>query len=77
MMAQRACELTKWSDAGQLAVLAAAYAELGDLQTARMFATKAAEKAGPDAPAVAEYLAPIFAGRPVRMAASNPADSKP
>jgi tetratricopeptide (TPR) repeat protein len=46
-LANRACELSAWEDAVCLGTLAAAHAELGDLQLAVSWAERALQQASP------------------------------
>lgn len=65
--AQRACELTQFRDSGVIAVLAAAYAEVGQWDDARKHAATAIERAS-DARRrqIREFLVPIESRQPVR-----------
>lgn len=78
--ATKACQLASWKNTKSLTVLAAAYAETGELREAIKWQTKALETAGEDVPKE-EYrrrLALYERGEPFREAleASDERDSK-
>jgi tetratricopeptide (TPR) repeat protein len=70
--ATRACQLTQWKDASCLAVLAAAYAEMGDFDSAVEWQRKAIEALPPRDERRRDYesrLQPFLAKNPYRESA--------